>query len=58
MSDTEYLTAFYQVVLPVSYQFNPELVLVSSGFDACVGDPLGGKNSCIIMHCVFLFQVN
>jgi histone deacetylase 6 len=43
MSDAEYLTAFYQVVLPISYQFNPELVLVSSGFDACIGDPLGGK---------------
>ncbi|PNF26146.1 hypothetical protein B7P43_G04459 [Cryptotermes secundus] len=42
MSDAEYLTAFYQVVLPISYQFSPELVLVSSGFDACIGDPLGG----------------
>ncbi|KDR24372.1 Histone deacetylase 6 [Zootermopsis nevadensis] len=42
MNDADYLTAFYQVVLPIAYQFNPELVLVSSGFDACIGDPLGG----------------
>lgn len=27
---------------PLSLQFNPELVLVSAGFDAARGDPLGG----------------
>jgi histone deacetylase 6 len=59
MTDAEYLTAFYQVVLPISYQFNPELVLVSSGFDACIGDPLGGKQLCLILHLVIvLFHVN
>ncbi|CAH0727597.1 unnamed protein product, partial [Brenthis ino] len=41
MGDTEYLTAFTQVVLPIAYEYSPELVLVSAGFDACVGDPLG-----------------
>lgn len=43
MGNTEYLTAFHQIVLPIAYQFAPELVLVSAGFDAAVGDPLGGK---------------
>ncbi|XP_049780819.1 histone deacetylase 6 isoform X2 [Schistocerca cancellata] len=42
MGDGDYVTAFHQVVLPVCYQFNPELVLVSAGFDAAIGDPLGG----------------
>lgn len=42
MGDTEYLAAFTQVVLPIAYEYNPELVIVSAGFDACVGDPLGG----------------
>ncbi|XP_034945547.1 histone deacetylase 6 isoform X2 [Chelonus insularis] len=42
MGDTEYMAAFQQVVLPIAYQFNPELVLISAGFDACKGDPLGG----------------
>ncbi|KAJ9582108.1 hypothetical protein L9F63_003564, partial [Diploptera punctata] len=42
MTAVDYLTAFYQVILPISYQFSPELVLVSAGFDACIGDPLGG----------------
>lgn len=27
--------------MPIAYEFNPELVLVSAGFDACVGDPIG-----------------
>ncbi|XP_034252879.1 histone deacetylase 6 isoform X1 [Thrips palmi] len=42
MSDGDYVAAFHQIVLPIAYQFNPELVLVSAGFDAAVGDPLGG----------------
>ncbi|XP_020290831.1 histone deacetylase 6 isoform X2 [Pseudomyrmex gracilis] len=42
MGDAEYIAAFQQVVMPIAYQFNPELVLISAGFDACVGDPLGG----------------
>lgn len=32
----------FQVVMPVASQFKPELVLVSAGFDAARGDPLGG----------------
>uniref|UniRef100_A0A1B6EJ36 Protein deacetylase HDAC6 n=1 Tax=Cuerna arida TaxID=1464854 RepID=A0A1B6EJ36_9HEMI len=42
MGNTEYVAAFHQLVLPIAYQFAPELVLVSAGFDAAVGDPLGG----------------
>lgn len=49
MGDAEYMAAFTQVVLPVAYEYNPDLVLVSAGFDACVGDPLGG-NYIIIIH--------
>ncbi|XP_037678008.1 histone deacetylase 6 isoform X2 [Choloepus didactylus] len=42
VGDTDYLTAWHRVVLPIAYEFNPELVLVSAGFDAARGDPLGG----------------
>ncbi|XP_043222780.1 histone deacetylase 6-like [Amphibalanus amphitrite] len=42
MGAAEYLAALLAVVLPVGYQFSPELVLVSAGFDAARGDPLGG----------------
>lgn len=42
MGDAEYMAAFLQVVLPVATMFSPQLVLVSAGFDAAVGDPLGG----------------
>ena len=41
MGDTEYALAFYNIVLPIAYEFNPDLVLVSAGFDAARGDPLG-----------------
>ncbi|XP_063218931.1 histone deacetylase 6 isoform X1 [Bacillus rossius redtenbacheri] len=40
--DGQYVTAFHRVILPICYEFSPELVLVSAGFDALDGDPLGG----------------
>jgi acetoin utilization deacetylase AcuC-like enzyme len=39
--DAEYFEAFAQVVEPVVERFEPELLLVSAGFDAHVDDPLG-----------------
>jgi histone deacetylase 6 len=42
MGDAEYLAAFDRVLLPIARAFDPQLVLVSCGFDAAVGDPLGG----------------
>ncbi|CAK1540301.1 unnamed protein product [Leptosia nina] len=44
MGDAEYMAAFTQIVLPIAREYNPDLVLVSAGFDACMGDPLGGCN--------------
>jgi acetoin utilization deacetylase AcuC-like enzyme len=38
--DEEYLAAFAEVVEPVVARFEPELVLVSAGFDAHLADPL------------------
>jgi acetoin utilization deacetylase AcuC-like enzyme len=38
--DDEYLLAFDEVVEPVVEQFDPDLVLVSAGFDAHEEDPL------------------
>ena len=38
--DAEYLEAFARVVEPAVTRFEPELVLVSAGFDAHVADPL------------------
>ncbi|XP_075804531.1 histone deacetylase 9 isoform X3 [Microtus pennsylvanicus] len=44
MGDAEYLEAFRTVVMPVAKEFDPDMVLVSAGFDALEGHtpPLGG----------------
>ncbi|XP_067302938.1 histone deacetylase 7 isoform X2 [Pseudorasbora parva] len=44
MGDAEYLAAFRTVVMPIAQEFSPDMVLVSSGFDAAEGHPapLGG----------------
>jgi acetoin utilization deacetylase AcuC-like enzyme len=39
--DAEYAAAFERILLPIARQFAPDLVLVSAGFDAAEGDPLG-----------------
>uniref|UniRef100_A0A6Q2YGT7 Histone deacetylase n=1 Tax=Esox lucius TaxID=8010 RepID=A0A6Q2YGT7_ESOLU len=46
MGDAEYLAAFRSVVIPIANEFSPDVVLVSSGFDAVEGHPppLGGYN--------------
>lgn len=54
MGDAEYVAAFQQVVMPIAYQYNPELVLVSAGFDACIADPLGGRYLIKTTHTTFL----
>ncbi len=41
--DAEYLAAFDRVLLPIARRFEPDLVLVSAGFDAADGDPLGSQ---------------
>ena len=42
MGDADYMLAFHRVVLPIAYDFKPDLVVVSAGFDSGLGDPLGG----------------
>ena len=42
--DDDYLLAFDELVEPAVRAFEPELVLVSAGFDAHVADPLAGMH--------------
>ncbi|CAG8730432.1 15924_t:CDS:2, partial [Gigaspora rosea] len=44
MGDTEYVAAFKHIVMPIAMQYNPDLVIVSAGFDAAEGhdDYIGG----------------
>lgn len=41
IGDSEYIYIFERAILPVLKQFNPDMVVVSSGFDCLVNDPLG-----------------
>ncbi|KTW28090.1 hypothetical protein T552_01951 [Pneumocystis carinii B80] len=41
MGDDDYIYAFQKVVLPVAYEYNPNMVIISSGFDAAIGDEIG-----------------
>ncbi|RMD43762.1 hypothetical protein DV735_g1335, partial [Chaetothyriales sp. CBS 134920] len=42
MGDADYMYAFQHVVMPIANEFDPDLVIVASGFDAAAGDELGG----------------
>lgn len=41
MTDKDYLAVFHQVLLPVAYEFCPDLILVSAGYDCAIGCPEG-----------------
>ena len=42
--DEDYLTLFNEVVLPVMEEYKPEMLLISAGQDAYLGDPLASMN--------------
>ena len=42
MGDGEYMAAFQKIVMPIAQEFEPDLVIISAGFDAAAGDELGG----------------
>jgi histone deacetylase 6 len=42
MGDGDYMYAFQQIIVPVASEFDPDLLIVASGFDAAAGDELGG----------------
>ncbi|ORY22508.1 hypothetical protein BCR39DRAFT_551487 [Naematelia encephala] len=39
--DGDYIYAFQKIVMPIAYEFDPDLVIISAGFDAAEGDMLG-----------------
>nr|BAC42833.1 putative histone deacetylase [Arabidopsis thaliana] len=41
VGDKDYIFAFQHVVLPIASAFSPDFVIISAGFDAARGDPLG-----------------
>lgn len=47
MGNGDYMAAFQHVLLPIAYEFNPTLIIVSAGFDAAIGDPIGGYASLV-----------
>lgn len=42
MGDADYVYAMNRVILPIAIEYDPDLVIISSGFDAAEGDPIGG----------------
>ena len=41
IGDDEYYYAFEKIVIPVLKEYKPDIILISCGFDAAEGDPLG-----------------
>ncbi|TPP64888.1 Histone deacetylase 6 [Fasciola gigantica] len=44
VGDAEYLAIFHQLIMPMAYEFDPDLILVSAGYDCAFGCPLGKLN--------------
>ncbi|KAK9768380.1 Histone deacetylase hda1, variant 2 [Basidiobolus ranarum] len=41
MGDSDYLHVFNNILMPVAYEFSPEIVIIAAGFDAGAGDRVG-----------------
>ncbi|XP_019524107.1 PREDICTED: histone deacetylase 10 isoform X2 [Hipposideros armiger] len=59
MGNADYMAAFLHVLLPVAFEFDPELVLVAAGFDSAIGDPEGQMQATpeCFAHLTQLLQV-
>ena len=44
VNDEEYIAAFELIIKPILEEYNADIILVSSGFDAAENDQLGGLN--------------
>jgi len=55
MRDADYAAAFDSAIMPIARQFDPDLVIVSAGFDAAVDDPLGG---CLVTPAGFAMMTS
>lgn len=40
--DNDYIYIYHRILEPILKTYDPEFILISSGFDAAAGDPLGG----------------
>ncbi|XP_065878815.1 histone deacetylase 5 isoform X2 [Euphorbia lathyris] len=47
-ADSDYLAVWDHILIPVAKKFDPDMVIVSAGYDAAVNDPLGG---CCLTPC-------
>lgn len=41
LGDTEYMAIVLNIILPLAYEYNPDLIMLSAGYDACIGCPEG-----------------
>ena len=41
MSDSDYMAIVHQILLPIAFEFQPDIVMIEAGFDAAIGDPEG-----------------
>ncbi|KAF2878979.1 hypothetical protein ILUMI_27189 [Ignelater luminosus] len=44
LQDRDYLTIVNHILLPVAYEYQPDLIIFSAGYDACIGCPEGEMN--------------
>ena len=42
IGDLDYVWACEALFFPIIREFNPDLIIISAGFDSAKGDPLGG----------------
>ncbi|KAJ0105004.1 hypothetical protein Patl1_18889 [Pistacia atlantica] len=55
--DADYLAVWDHILLPVAKEFAPDIIIVSAGFDAAAGDPLGGCHVTPYGYSVMLNKV-
>jgi histone deacetylase 6 len=57
MGNGDYMAAFSHVIIPIAHEYSPDLIIISAGFDASAGDPIGGCASLPAVISSMLFDI-
>ncbi|GAB1602020.1 histone deacetylase 6-like [Argonauta hians] len=58
LTDSDYLAIFHHVLMPVAYEFSPQLILVSAGFDSAFGDIKGEMKVTPMAYAHFIHKLS
>ncbi|KAL8506965.1 hypothetical protein ACS0TY_017742 [Phlomoides rotata] len=57
VGDVDYFAVWDRILIPVAREFEPDMIIISAGFDAAIGDPIGGCCLSTYGYSIMLYKL-